>query len=290
MSTVLEKIAKWLPFSYQEIPAGLRNFVARFFFLPEGKEPMIKKRKLLIPINKAVVLLTHDVDTSWGYEAGIHILRDIERKFGFNACYNFVAKSREYEMKKTDINCFIEEGCEIASHGLYHDGKFGAISSEERKKRIKSSKRILKNELNVEIYGFRSPWLAYTKDLFMLLEDAGFKYDMSLSGSKTIFPYQPENYGVIEFPLTIPQDYYLLNYKRKTDQEFLELWLTRLHSIECNRGLIVVSAHPDKYDLGGKPLLYEKFLEHIYNHSDLFQAMLPIQLFKMIEMQVFKPP
>jgi peptidoglycan/xylan/chitin deacetylase (PgdA/CDA1 family) len=282
MARLFEKIIGRLPIDYRIVPPALRNFGIRLFSVKDDEEPVLQKRRIDLCFSRIPVLLTHDVDTLWGYKKGMYAIREAERKFGFNACYNFIAKSTEYKIEKGNLDFLIDEGCEIAAHGLYHDGKFSTVNSSERMKRVKLSKQILESKLKIEIHGYRSPWLSYTSDLFSLLDCAGFDYDMSVPGITTIWPYKVADHKVVEFPLTIPQDYYFLNYKRLKDKEFLDLWINRSCEIAKKGGVAVISAHPDNYDIGGKPLVYEKFLEHILENSNRFKPILPIELFQMI--------
>jgi peptidoglycan/xylan/chitin deacetylase (PgdA/CDA1 family) len=271
----LDRIAKFIPFPYHLVPATLRNRLSFLVSLPDESEVQLQRTALRYSGPKTPVLLTHDVDTGWGYRRGIGIIREIERKHDYRSTFFLVAKSKQYQLRSDDLRSLIDEGCEIGSHELYHDGRICLLDHDQRLQRIRESKLILESLLQARLAGFRLPWMTYFPELFEMLEVSGYVFDMSLFGIDTIFPFMPEGHTIVEFPLTVPSDYYLLNRRRLRDPDFLNTWKSRIIFLHANRGVVVLVAHPDRYDLGGRPHLYEQLLEYLHAHEDKYEVTTP---------------
>ena len=95
--------------------------------------------------DRFAVCFTHDVDTQYGFEKGIDMLRKIEANHGVNSTWTIIPKSREYEIDSNKLMQLQEQGNEIAVHGLHHDGKFAYIGSDKREERIEKGKQILEH-------------------------------------------------------------------------------------------------------------------------------------------------
>ncbi len=77
----------------------------------------------------------------------------------------------------------LEEGHEIALHGYEHV-LATSYSLEEFIALTKKGKRLLEEELGVEIQGYRAPGWAISKEEYLALKDIGFRYSSSLCFGK----------------------------------------------------------------------------------------------------------
>ncbi len=136
----------------------------------------------------------------------LQILRKHGRKITFFTTANLCNEHLDF-LKKIK-----KEGHEIASHSLSHK-KLNDISYKEIKKEINDSKKILEENLDIEIKGFRSPLLKHERRVFEEVEKAGYVYDSSMLPSikipgwyggddVSISPFKISN-NLIEFPLSI---------------------------------------------------------------------------------------
>ena len=198
-------LSEWV---YKKLPYRLRlALYRRYYKRLHAKIPSLKSFKTKFPIDPAgfvlvellresmllttgiakisrwpyghnsASILTHDIEpTDYSYEKGLVQLIAELRNAGQKSTINLVAACLEKspigvrsELKSHDIGC----------HGLYHDRKFMAIGSRERKYRIAEAKKIIERAEGKKVQGFRAPALQRTSDLFELLEETGFKFDSS---------------------------------------------------------------------------------------------------------------
>lgn len=281
--------------NYQKIPSSLRNVVARLLYKSSQKYrdfPIDKKVDSLKmkkfknrPFGDTfAACFTHDVDTRYGFEEGIHLLRRVEAKHGILSTWNVVPKSREYKIYAEKLKELQEQGNEIAAHGLYHDGRFAYVNPEEREERIKKGKEILES-MGLNISGFRAPLTHRTRDMIFFLEKHGYVWDSSFpdtdpstmgyegTGCSTVFPFFPLVYvkgryrysKVLELPITLPMDWILIHALEYSDDEILKLWKEKVDYIESIGGLALFLTHPDSYDMGNPDRLwvYDEIIEYV---------------------------
>jgi hypothetical protein len=95
--------------------------------------------------------------------------------------------------------------------------------------------------------GFRSP---ATQRSWELMPTMGFDYDSSYTDTD---PYEPQpggcctylpffNEGLVELPITLPQDHTLFEILQHEDGE---LWVGKAREIRDRRGMVLALAHPD---------------------------------------------
>ena len=215
------------------------------------------------------VLMTHDVDTRLGYDYGLAKFVEIEKQMNFVSTFNIVPKSYEYDVSKQLVKSLLDDGFDVGIHGLHHDGKFAYLTSSEQRERIKEAASIGRR-LGVSVLGYRAPLLHRTKQMVRILTEEGFHWDSSFpdtdasttgyasTGSRTIFPFYPlyfngtewQRSGMLEFPVSMPQDWTLLYYYRLSEQSMLKVWKKKLEYIKSRGGLAVFVIHPDQEDFG----------------------------------------
>ena len=186
------------------------------------------------------MVLTHDVETGEGC-AGIGLLRNAEREFGYRSSWNFVGQ--RYQVGADTISALRDEGCEIGVHGLRHDGH-DLGSARTLRKRLPAMREYAEQWQAV---GFRSP---STQRNWRLMPLLGFDYDSSYSDTD---PYEPQpggcctylpyfNEDLVELPITLPQDHTLFSILHDQDGE---VWLAKARELRDRHGMALVLTHPD---------------------------------------------
>jgi peptidoglycan/xylan/chitin deacetylase (PgdA/CDA1 family) len=169
---------------------------------------------------------THDVEPQrYAYYRGLPRLLDILSELNVRSTFSIVAEP-PFNLPKNTLRALPAHGHQVISHGLYHDGTFSTVNSNERSQQIAVSRKKLERLLGVPVRGFRAPWLQRTGDLARLLEEQGFDLDSSLvdvdtslkrawfgRGTSFNFPFRLLSRGgamsshqVLEVPVTGPQD------------------------------------------------------------------------------------
>jgi len=186
------------------------------------------------------VTLTHDVETAAGL-ARVPRVMELERKSGVRSSFNLVAV--DYEVPDGLLRDLNDAGFEVGVHGYTHDGLL--FSSWplflERARVINEFGR------RVGAAGFRSPATYRNREWMQKLD---FEYDSSFSntapcepqpgGCGSFFPFLMG--GLVELPITLPQDHTLFELFGETDAG---TWMTALARIREAHGMACVLAHPD---------------------------------------------
>lgn len=222
------------------------------------------------------LVLTHDVESSWGLERCLE-LAALEERHGFRSSFNFV--SGDYAVPESLRNELTSRGFEVGIHGLHH-----------RNNPFRSKTRFMKQAREINrcmrewgCAGFRSPSMFHDLDLLHHLD---IEYDASTfdtdpfepqpDGMRTIFPFwvpgSGGRKGYVELPYTLPQDFLLYVLMRKKS---IDIWEKKLAWIADHGGMALVITHPDYMDLKGPsrpdeyPVrYYEEFLSHIRSKYD----------------------
>ncbi len=225
---------------------------------------------------KYAVVLTHDVDTKYGFGKIPEILK-IENKYGVFSCWYIVGN--HYKLDYDLLDSLKERGHEIGLHGYYHDNKISFLPKEKIIERIKKCLKLIKM---YDIQGFRSPSLLNSSNLFNVLGKF-FKYDSSVPnvdvynpfglarGCCTIFPFRKGK--LIEIPLTLPSDDKLLALSYRP-LEIYKLWLFLINKIKQVGGIAVVTTHTEPHLSGNSEMIniYSKFLKNISKEKEIWFA------------------
>ncbi|PKQ14977.1 MAG: hypothetical protein CVT67_11620 [Actinobacteria bacterium HGW-Actinobacteria-7] len=185
-------------------------------------------------------LLTHDVETAAGLRNASRIA-EMESERGLRSVFNMVPL--DYEVTGSQLHILQDAGFEIGVHGYTHDGMI-----------FSSWKTFLRRVVTVNecarqwgASGFRSPATFRNQDWFHML---GFEYDSSVAdtdpfepqpgGCGSLFPFFVD--GLVELPITLPQDHTLFALLRQQDAS---TWLVKLERIRRSNGMACVLTHPD---------------------------------------------
>jgi peptidoglycan/xylan/chitin deacetylase (PgdA/CDA1 family) len=213
-------------------------------------------------------VLTHDVETHEGYEQ-LGRLREIELELGFRSAWNFVPA--RYEVDDDLVLDLWSEGHEVGVHGLYHDGR--DLESRALLKRRLPAMRGAAERWRSS--GFRAPALRRNLEVMPLL---GFDYDSSYPDTD---PYGPEGGGccswlpfeidgVVELPVTLPQDHTLFEILGRVDGRD---WHEKTEQLRRRNGMALLITHPD-YMLDGVRLgEYRRFLAAFAQDESAWRAL-----------------
>jgi peptidoglycan/xylan/chitin deacetylase (PgdA/CDA1 family) len=221
--------------------------------------------------------LTHDVEITRGLDR-CHALADIEKQYGFQSSFNFVAEDYDTPPKLREF--LIENGFEVGVHGLSHRGN------------MFRSKRLFLNQVPAinrylrdwRAVGFRAPCMYHNLDW---IHDLEIDYDASTFDTDpfepqpdpagTIFPFWIDGgsarRGYVELPYTLPQDSTCFILLQAKD---IEIWKMKLDWIVDQGGMALLNTHPDYIRFDGKrpafdeyPVeYYQQFLDYVRTKYD----------------------
>ena len=214
--------------------------------------------------------MTHDIETASGFK-GIKPLRDIEAKHGIKSSWNVVPF-----YYKPEFELLLElqkHGCEIGIHGYDHSGRIAFLGEKAIIKKLNSAKELFRKK-GIEVKSYRSPQLLMTKSLMSALSKT-FSADSSIPdtdinapaalnrGCCTFFPFFIGN--TVEVPLTLPQDFRLIETMKMSPDEIFELWKKKIDTIIENKGVVVLLTHPDPHIFGNKKYhdIYDRILAYL---------------------------
>jgi len=237
---------------------------------------------------KFAFTITHDVDTAYGFKVGIGQMRDVERKYGVRSDWNI--PTGHYTLNPETLKMLASEGCEIGSHGFRHDGRLIFYNESEINNVCHASKVMLEKLGNCRVRGFRSPLLQHSRSIMRAIKKTGFLYDSSLPawevhcrtsgaphGIGTVYPLMEE--GLVELPVTMPQDHQLLVVAGLDPDAVLNFWRSLINYIKSIGGFCNLIVHPDKGLFGNKSLLsyYDDIIREVSRDRECWLA-LPSQI------------
>ena len=207
----------------------------------------------------AAIMMTHDVETETGRDF-ISTLMDVDEHYGIKASYQLVPEDR-YTVPLSLRQQIRARGCELAVHGLNHNGNLFA----HHETFLKHCGRINHYLREFDAHGFRSPCMYRNADW---LEALDIHFDMSIptvahlepqrGGCCTVFPYFIGD--VVELPLTTTQDYSLFHILGSYS---LDLWKEQVGLILDRQGLMSFITHPDYLRDGRAMNVYRSLLVYL---------------------------
>lgn len=274
-STAFRIFARF-PVAYQIIPKPVRDY-----FLRKRAEPsMADYRKvcvidslyylflaLLLRASQRVVptlafwmdglkhafAVTHDVETKRGLEELSSNLRSVEEDLAIKSTWNI--PSHRYKINTKKIKETFKKEI-LGGHDTKHDGRLVLLSREHMIQRLALCKEVIGNLWNPTILGFRAPLLQHSERLLLAIREAGFLYDSSCPtwepascvhsgphGIRTVFPLNID--GLIELPVTLPQDHQMLYVLRISPERCVQYWLEYSERIKHVGGMVMLLVHPE---------------------------------------------
>ena len=124
-------------------------------------------------------------DTGWKvYREGMPILLDIYESFGVKSTFYFTGYIAR--MIPDVVKMIQGRGHEVASHGLYHDKKYGfdIMPFQQQKDHLAESKKILEDISGDEVISFRAPALRVNEHTVSALLETGYLIDSSVASQR----------------------------------------------------------------------------------------------------------
>jgi hypothetical protein len=221
---------------------------------------------------RSCLVITHDVELQTGFDQISSIL-SIEQKYGVHSAWNFIPE--RYKVDRTLLKKLQNEGFEVGVHGLKHNGRlFGSYQAFTR-----GAERINFYLQEWGSVGFRSE--SNLRNLDWMSEQLQLEYDTSClsaelygaqpGGSCTVFPFLHGN--LVELPITLQQDFTLLDILLLSPEEALENWQQTIKIIKSYNGMVLINIHPDYMKTPLRLRLYGYLLEILTNDSSSWNAL-----------------
>ena len=185
-----------------------------------------------------ICLITNDVETTsilnhklrdktgeYVLNQGMPRLLDLYDKYGVKATFFYTGHIAQ--LFPDVVRMAHERGHEVGSHGLTHEVSkaFDVLSPEEQLSHLKQSKQILEDIIGEEVVSFRAPAARVDKRFPLVMKEAGFKVDSSVSSQRLDMMF---SFGALKKLnwLTAPRHAYFAqeeNIFRKGESEVLEV-------------------------------------------------------------------
>ena len=182
-------------------------------------------------------MITNDVETTsilnhklrdktgeYVLKQGMPRLLDLYDKYGVKATFFYTGHIAQ--LYPDVVRMAHERGHEVGSHGLTHEVSkaFDVLSPEEQLSHLKQSKQILEDIIGEEVVSFRAPAARVDKKFPLIMKEAGFKVDSSVSSQRLDMMF---SFGALKklHWLTAPRKAYFTrtdNIFRRGDSEVLE--------------------------------------------------------------------
>jgi peptidoglycan/xylan/chitin deacetylase (PgdA/CDA1 family) len=234
---------------------------------------------------KTVVALTHDVETQNGLRRSKKVKR-IEHKYDAQSAW--YVPSKMFELDVEAIRDLANHG-EVGAHDTKHDGKLVQTHGSKLIQRMREAKQTLEKLTREQVTGFRSPLLQHSAEILGALRKAGYAYDTSIPTWEPRHPYTMKSHGVattypfhvnglIEIPVTLPQDHQLLYVLGLRPKEVVREWMSMIDTVKELGGVSTILMHPD-YELADPENLgkYEELLNAIISDNQVMVS-LPKQI------------
>lgn len=278
-----------LPFDYRRIPEGLRSrFLAAATAFARKAPPFpmwpIEETIDVAPSgldysgHRFALVLTHDIDSLAELDL-IEPIRAHERSLGLSTSWGFVPEGSWPSAGLAES--LVDEGCQVYWHDLTHDGRIPWMPAAELRARIDAiDKRF---PWARAITTFRSGQLLMSGPLMDAIAGR-FRIDMSIPDSERGGPYGsvvgcgsvvPFRFrGLLELPMSMPQDYYLERVMGLDAGSIFDLWTAKIEHIARVGGVAVLNAHPVWINPVHQPRsamwsMYRKFLEVTTSRHDV---------------------
>jgi len=199
--------------------------------------------------HKAALVITHDVD-SRPELALIEGIRKLEREVGAFSAWGFVPN--ESWPTETLARQLVDDGCELYWHDIGHNGRLPYRPIDEIRAAFDGV--AVSSPWAIELMrGFRAGQLLGSQALMTVVAER-FAFDMSIpdterdgpygstAGCGTVFPFRLR--GLVELPLTLPQDVFLREVYGLSGDAALTVWNRKLEYIKHVGGVAVLNIHP----------------------------------------------
>ena len=216
---------------------------------------------------RAVVCLTHDVDTCEGYEY-IPSLLTMEKKYGIRSAFYFLVQG-DYPLDYRLLSLLEKEGFETGLHGGTHD----ILLAHRREDQIYSTVANSLAEGRLANCGFRSPALSMSVALLKVLSRLKLRYDSSIALDYRdwgcCFPYLFPDTQLWELPVCL-QDDALFRELDLSEEEAFVLTMELVEDVKLVGGVGTMIFHP--IFIKNNSHFYERLLSFLITQSDILIA------------------
>lgn len=199
------------------------------------------------------VVLSHDMDSARSAREGYwKAFAELEEAHGLRSSWHFCTE--HFRKARPVMEELARRGHEIAWHGHRHDLSLGRLPAARFAENLRANSSFFK-EFGVR--GFRSPNFIRNSALFSAMEGT-LSYDSSArdtaaelfssrvrDGCCTVFPFMRG--GVLEIPVTIPDDISVRCVTRDDEEEIFSLQLAKIEWIRERGGVAVSLTHPERW-------------------------------------------
>jgi len=227
----------------------------------------------------SALVITHDIDS--GPElADVDRVRALEREIGLPSAFGFVP---DQSWPSEDLaRSLVAEGCEVYWHDIGHDGRLPYLGIEGIRDAF--DRVADRSPWSLELMTtFRAGQLLVSRDLLQVVSER-FAIDMSIpdtehhgpyggaAGCGTVYPFRLD--GLLELPLTMPQEVYLRHVYGLSAAQALDVWLAKLAYIRERGGVAVFNIHPVWIDRSNPDMLeaFTRFLAAVGGMDDVLVA------------------
>jgi peptidoglycan/xylan/chitin deacetylase (PgdA/CDA1 family) len=185
----------------------------------------------------------------------------------------------------------VENGHEIAAHGVYHEF-VPKLERDEERRLLELQIAQHESIVGKRPRGYRSPALDHTESTLDLLDEFEFDWESSLMG-RDFTPYHPrsvtslnnedgnifsEPARLLEFPVSWSLDDFpeleLLkgNATQQSNDVVLKRWTDSFDfaHTRCPNGVLTITLHPQTIGRAHNMMMLERFLEHVTRHDDVW--------------------
>jgi peptidoglycan/xylan/chitin deacetylase (PgdA/CDA1 family) len=225
----------------------------------------------------------------FGADVGTPRLLDTFTRFGITTTW--CIPTHTMQTFPHAVAAVVEQGHEIAAHGVYHEFVPKLEFAEERRL-LELQVRLHEEIIGRRPRGYRSPALDVTDSTLALLDEFGFEWDSSLQG-RDFFPYHPRmvtdidlergnTFGdpspLLEFPVSWALDDFpeleLLkgNSTQQSNEVVLQRWKDAFDFAyeRCPGGMMTWTLHPQTIGRAQNLLMLERFIEYVVGHDGVW--------------------
>ncbi len=232
-------------------------------------DTFLKRREMIWPHgNKAALVLTHDVETSEGFDYIPEVIA-LEKKHGFVSSWNIVPHL--YPVKKEILDLINRSKHEIGIHDYNHDGKLYFSRKIFNRRKVYINDAIKKYHAEGFRGGATNRNFEWEQDFDILYEASAFDIDPfqpMKGGTHSIWPFQAGKF--IELPYTLPQDHVIWIQLKQKDNR---IWEEKTKWLYENNGLILIITHPDYIMMGDNLKKYEDLLLFFKSFQKLWHVL-----------------
>jgi hypothetical protein len=276
-----------LPVSYRLVPLSIRTRILRLLARIRSAEPRFPAWPIEPSIDigvsgggyagrRAALVITHDVDSRPELDL-IEGLRSLERRLGVVSSWGFVPD--QSWPTEDQARRLVDEGCDVYWHDIGHDGRLPYLPIDDIRAafdRVASQSPWAPTLMRA----FRSGQLLASTALMDVVAER-FAVDLSIpdterdgpygstAGCGTVFPFRFR--GVLELPLTLPQDVFLREVYGLSAEETLAAWTDKLAHVKLVGGVAVLNVHPIWANASRPDMLgaFERFVRAAAADDDL---------------------